>query len=69
MNRRALLASAAAGLTAPVVARAQQGSSAVAKANANVVGVISGGWTARTRASRPTSRRSWTTSTASASCR
>lgn len=43
MNRRALLAIAAAGLTAPVVARAQQGSSAVAKANANVVGVISGG--------------------------
>jgi NMT1-like family len=43
MNRRALLAIAAAGLTAPVVARAQQGSSAVAKANANVIGVISGG--------------------------
>jgi len=43
MNRRALLVGLAAGLSAPAAARAQQASNAIAKANANVVGVISGG--------------------------
>ena len=42
MDRRALLVGLA-GLTAPSMARAQQGSSGFARANANVVGVISGG--------------------------
>jgi uncharacterized protein len=43
MNRRALLVGVAAGLTAPLAARAQQAPSPIARANANVVGVISGG--------------------------
>ncbi len=42
MDRRAFLVGLA-GLTAPVVARAQQGPGAFARANANIVGVISGG--------------------------
>lgn len=43
MDRRALLAGLAAGLAAPAAARAQSGPGAAAKANANVIGVISGG--------------------------
>jgi TRAP transporter TAXI family solute receptor len=43
MSRRTLLAGFAAGLAAPASARAQSGSNTVARANTNVLGVISGG--------------------------
>lgn len=43
MNRRSLLAGSAAGLAAPALARAQTTAELVARANANTVGVISGG--------------------------
>src|SRR4028118_1645721 len=43
MSRRTLLAGFAAGLAAPASARAQSGSNTIARANTNVIGVISGG--------------------------
>ena len=43
MNRRALLVGLATGVASPMVARAQSAANLVAAANANVIGVISGG--------------------------
>jgi TRAP transporter TAXI family solute receptor len=43
MNRRTLLVGLITGLASPVMARAQSASNPIAAANANVIGVISGG--------------------------